>query len=67
MANGDTIDIEILDDGTVKITTGAISAPNHKNADEMIRAIQAAVGGDVTTERRRSTHTHVTATVKDRG
>jgi len=50
MAN-DVIDIEVLPDGTIKMSTDKISMANHVNAEGFIRAITAEAGGGV--ERRR--------------
>lgn len=39
------MEIEILPDGTFKITTDPISGANHTNAEGMIRAMSTACGG----------------------
>lgn len=59
MANEDKIFIEILADGTARITTDKISAPNHKKADELINFIITRLGGQMTRTRRRDVHGHV--------
>lgn len=54
----DEIEIEILEDGTIKISTDKISDANHVNAEQFIRAIAEELGADVTTTRKRTGHTH---------
>jgi len=57
----DTIAIEILDSGIIKITSAdAISAPNHANAESMIREIKKSAGGKTTHKKlgRGHVHTH---------
>ena len=61
--NQDTIEVEVLPDGSIKITTDPISAPNHTNAEKLLRAIAQA--GPTTRKARRGhhhshTHTHGT-------
>lgn len=41
----DEMRITVLDDGTIKIDTDKISAPNHVNAEGFIRAIFTMAGG----------------------
>jgi len=48
----DTIQIEILDDGTIKVTTDPISGPNHVNAEQFLRFIATLAGGETTRTRR---------------
>jgi hypothetical protein len=43
----DKIDIEILDDGTLKISTDKVSMPNHAGAEALIREMVKAMGGEV--------------------
>jgi hypothetical protein len=54
----DTIQWEILQDGTVTITTDAISGPNHQSADEMLKHLAELLGGDVSIQKRRKGHVH---------
>ena len=42
----DKMDIEILEDGTMKISTDQISMPNHTGAEGLIRELVKAAGGD---------------------
>ena len=46
----DTITVEILEDGTIKVITEGISAGNHRNADEALKMLADLMGGPVTTE-----------------
>ena len=41
----DEIEIEILPDGTLKITTDKISQANHRNADELMEFLAQKMGG----------------------
>lgn len=41
----DIIDIEILEDGTIKSSTGKVSAPNHANAEGFFRFMAQKCGG----------------------
>jgi len=56
----DIIDIEILPDGSIKVTTDKISAGNHRNADELVKLMASLMGGEVTTEEatKKRSHTH---------
>ena len=52
----DTMSIEILSDGTIKVTTDPISAANHANADAFLKCIAQLAGGEVTREKRPDRH-----------
>ena len=54
----DTIEIEILDDGRIKVTTGKVSAVHHASADELLSLIATLAGGDVSKQRRTTSHNH---------
>ena len=59
----DTIEMEILADGTVKITTDPISGANHVGAEALVKEIGRLAGGDMTRARRHNhkhqhNHTH---------
>lgn len=45
----DVMEIEILEDGTIKTTTGAVSGANHANAEQFLKYMATLAGG--TTER----------------
>ncbi len=55
------MNIEILDDGTIKTTTDKISAPNHSNAEDFL-AVMAKLAGGKTKRERRGNHQHVHGT-----
>ncbi len=58
MAN-DVLKIEILDDGTIKVTTDEISAANHASADKFVTFLARLAGGATTvTKRTKHAHTH---------
>ena len=60
----DKLTIEILADGTIKVTTDAVSAPNHTNAEKLLGAIRTAAGGDHTsTVRPGHAHDHSGRTI----
>lgn len=63
MQKKDKIEIEILPDGTLKMTTDKISAPNHGKFEMLIREIVAMAGGAYTSKQRPGTtsHTHTNA------
>lgn len=54
----DRFTIEILDDGTIKTTTDAVSAANHDNAEQFLRAMAHLAGGETKRERRTDVKPH---------
>lgn len=56
----DTINVEILEDGTLKIITDQISAPNHAGVEALIRQMVSDAGGESQRIRKGTTtaHTH---------
>lgn len=48
----DIIRFEILDDGTIKTTTDAVSMPNHQNAEAFLRRVQDLAGGPTEVRKR---------------
>lgn len=55
----DTIEIEILPDGTIKVLTDGISQPNHLSADRFLAEMAKLTGGEVKIEKRTGhAHTH---------
>lgn len=58
---GDKINIEIMEDGQIKITTDAISQANHCSADELLDEITKMLGGERVTKKTRHGHSHVVA------
>jgi hypothetical protein len=63
--NNDSFRIEILDDGTLKVTTDKVSAANHVNADRFIREMFKAAGGEVEIQHRhgKKIHHHSAASI----
>ena len=49
----DQMEIEILPDGTIKLVSDPISAPNHASAAEFFKLVARLSGGDVKTEKRK--------------
>ena len=41
----DTMNIEVLEDGTIKVDTGPISPANHMTAEAFLRNVATASGG----------------------
>lgn len=55
------IEWEILEDGTVSITTDDLSGPNHHSADELLKQLGEIMGGHVDVKKRSHfahVHTH---------
>lgn len=51
MLKKDEMSIEILEDGTIRIeAVGAISAPNHMQAEQLLRNVHDMTGGNVRVE-----------------
>ena len=48
----DRIEVEILANGSIKVTTDKISGANHTSADAVLRAVATMMGGPVTRKRR---------------
>jgi hypothetical protein len=55
----DTMEIEVLADGTVKVTTSKISGANHINAEAFVVYLATLTGGEGTRERRADARGHV--------
>lgn len=62
----DSIEISILEDGTLKIVTDPISAANHANAEQFLQFMARLAGGESTRVRRKDRlahqhqHNHIT-------
>lgn len=54
----DTFKVEILGDGSIKVTTDPISPANHMNAEALLTNIARLAGGETKRERRPDAHTH---------
>jgi hypothetical protein len=54
----DTITMEVLPDGTIKIITSPVSGANHRNADALLTDVATLAGGETTREKRTDIHSH---------
>jgi hypothetical protein len=54
----DKIEIEILKDGTIKLSTDKISMPNHGGAEMLIHELVKEAGGSTTKIRKTNTTYH---------
>ena len=54
----DTWEVEVLEDGRLKITTGPTSPAIHTTAEKFLADINATMGGEVTRQRRAGAHGH---------
>jgi len=54
----DEITFEILDDGTIKIEAGRVSAANHLNAENFLREAARMAGGQVKVKHKQGHHQH---------
>ena len=52
----DSLAIEILDDGTIKISTDQISPANHLNAGQFLKFLAELAGGETTRTKNRHSH-----------
>jgi hypothetical protein len=52
----DTWEIEVLDDGRLKVTTGPTSPAIHTTAEKLLADINRLMGGEVTKQRRPGAH-----------
>jgi len=48
----DEMEVEIMPDGVIKVSTSSISEANHMNADELLAELESAMGGTRVTEQR---------------
>ena len=48
----DKIQIEIMEDGQVKIVTDEIGAANHRSADDLLKFLESQLGGEVKKQKR---------------
>ena len=57
----DTLDIEILPDGSLKILTEDVSSANHRNAEDLLSFMAKLSGGERKKEKRKHEHVHTHA------
>lgn len=55
----DIIKIEVLEDGTISVTTDKISGTNHVSAEEFLNEVEKLAGGTRETQKRKSKFAHV--------
>ena len=55
----DVMDIEILDDGTVKITTDKVSGANHRTAEAFLAELARSLGGKTEVRHKHGAHGHL--------
>ena len=60
----DEITIEILEDGTLRVTTNKIGDVNHINAESLLKFIKDNMGGKVEVRKRKEAHQHVHSHIK---
>ncbi len=58
MLKTDDLEFEILEDGTIKVSTDKISEANHVSADKLLRLVAQLAGGEVKKTKRRHGHSH---------
>ena len=59
MPSQDMLDIEILADGTIKVSSDEISGPNHLNAEQFLKFLSQKLGGQVDrTRKTQGQHQH---------
>lgn len=56
--NMDKMKITVLDDGTIKVETDAVSGPNHMSAEAFLRQMSMEAGGEVNIARSGHGHHH---------
>jgi hypothetical protein len=54
----DTLRITILADGTIRTETDAISSANHQSAEDFLKGVTLATGGEAQRTRRQHGHVH---------
>lgn len=63
----DTIQIEVLPDGTIKTSTDKVSMPNHANAEAFLRDMAKLAGGPVQRKSKPHSHGHTHAHEHEHG
>lgn len=54
----DALEIEILEDGTIKTTSDAVSGANHANAEQFLKYMATLAGGETKRVKRPDAHHH---------
>ena len=58
MLKQDTLTIEILEDGTIRTTSDAVSMANHANAEQFLKHMATLAGGETKRVKRGDAHHH---------
>ena len=58
MAAKNEFEIEILEDGTISVTTDGFDGTVHKSADEFVKTLGDMLGGPVVIKKRKRHHHH---------
>lgn len=58
MFSQDAMKIEILEDGTIRTTTDAVSGANHANAEQFLKYMATMAGGETVRQARADAHHH---------
>ena len=61
----DILDVEILEDGRIKVTTDAVSVGNHRSADQLLKTLEQLMGGEVVVEGKTDRTAHHRGTSHD--
>lgn len=56
MEKQDEIALEILDNGTIRVSTDQISPANHLSADQFLKLLSELAGGGITKTKNRKSH-----------
>jgi hypothetical protein len=62
----DLMQIEVLPDGAIKVTTDFVSAPNHVNAEGLLKLMSRLMGGETAITRRRDHPADSRETLRER-
>lgn len=55
----DKINLEILADGTISVTTDGISSQNHQSADDFLETLEDLMGGKLEIKKKKRHHSHL--------
>lgn len=58
MSNPDTFEVEILPDGSIKLSTDKVSMPNHTQAESFLKEVCRMAGGVKDTKHKAGHHGH---------
>lgn len=58
MFKEDILTVEVLPDGTLKISTDEVSAANHSSAEDLLKALESTLGAPAERKRRKGGKVH---------